>query len=424
VDIVTGTRSSLGSTELSIVDRCDRLAWYHDIRRLVPTGGRRGAILGSLIHACLKYWYAQFLVTGIPQWWIDGNLYAELDQVGKGYPTLIEQAKELLTRYIQRWGDIDRAWRVLAIEEEYSMRLGDMFGIGADVPQHAQLGMAISLGLTHPRIGIDVARGDLEVRPSIRVDIALECADGTQNIMDYKSTIGQWGKMPKWSKNNDYGLMWQPYEYSYIARNVRYADGTLVFPRLESFIIQRILTTKPEDPTEMIISDRNTIEFTGWVYRLVPYLIARQVARRANLHAHVHDPSYAMTPDNGPLPTGLVTGACMTRFGLCDYYAACRSENPEGVISQSFRVDGEDAPRAPISLPAALPGMLTALPGASASVGFASPNQSTLVPLTPSVSMLDLSSLPVLTSPSSTPNASSASPALRLALTPLPGRRT
>jgi hypothetical protein len=336
---------------------------------------------------------------------MDVDMFSAIDEAGRGYPKLIVKARDdVFPRYVERWGEIDRAWRVLAIEEEYSIRLGDLFGIKSTWSLDQQRGAADSLGLTHPRIGVIVERGDLEVRPSIRVDIALERQDGGQQIMDYKSTIGQWGKIPKWSDNNDYGLAWQPYEYSYIARNVRDATGQLVFPRLEGFLIQRILTKDPEYQGEPLTSDRNAIKFTSWVYQLVPYLIARQVARRATLHEQIKDSRYVITPDGGPMPTGLVTGACHNRFGLCDYFIACRSDNPEGIISQSFYVDGSPPPQPQPATIAGAQLALMPLPG-SATLSTA---RSALTPL-PGLASSELAS-PRSASPSAT-------------LTPLPGLR-
>lgn len=343
---VLGTRSTLGSTELADADSCERRYWLRYVRRLVPKVQREDRLLGTLIHVCLRYWYAQFLVGGPPAWFYARDLYAELNRVGVGYPRVIEQAKIVFDRYLARWADEDRAWKVLAIEEEYGVRLGDLFGIYATQTREEQAERARSIGLCGAAIQLRPDLGDLDVRPTIRLDLAVERSDGVQFEMDAKSTVGRYRVLPKWTDYNEFGLGWQPYEYLHLGRAAQVTSSTpavppppalifdggafsgpaaaqLVFPNLAAFIVQRIQTVDPYQ------SDRNFITITTSMYSDVPRLIARQVAKRRRLRLAILDNEY---PPDGPMGS---PWACWGR-GVCDYFYACRNENREGVLSSSF----------------------------------------------------------------------------------------
>lgn len=320
-----GTRSSLGSTELSHVGLCDRLHWLSDIEEYVPIIDKEARLLGTLIHVLLKYWYGQFLVSGLPAWFTAEGQYDALHREGQGHPDLIARAIQVYAKYIQDWGDVDRAWKVISVEEEQEVRVGDMFGIYSNMSEQEQTERATYYGLFEDGIGATLA--DLNTIVTKQADLIVEREDGVQFEIDYKSTAGLYGRLTKWTQRNRYKHAWQQMYYRYLSNHVRNPDGTLKYPRMAKIMIQRIQSIEP------YASDRNWIDIPQHAFQEMPYVVARQVARRRRIRAEV-----ARRPGFVPLGS---PWACFAGGAACDGYEYCVSENREATLMSAYKKRSE-----------------------------------------------------------------------------------
>jgi len=309
------TRSKLGSTELAEISTCERLYYFKHILKLPALIERLGALLGSLLHICTRYWYAQFLPNGPPPWWYVRTLEEELHRVGVGHPDLILRAEIIFAHYLAQYAEEDRAWKVLAVEEEFEIDLDTLF---EGVP------LTKLIERDYTRIVQLCQEADEPLpKPSKRSDLMLERSDGVQFELDFKSTAGQYGKLPIWSSTNEWAIAWQPMQYLFIGRRLRKPDGTFRFPRLRSFLVQRLKTSEP------IRFDRNEIEMCDAAYNETPVITMRQLRKRAELRA---DARAGMFDRDGPVGS---YWACENRYGKCDYYPICHSNDRVGMIERA-----------------------------------------------------------------------------------------
>lgn len=297
------TRSDCGSTELADVDRCDELYVNKYIRGLSLLVEPHYRLLGTLIHVCLRYYYAQFLINGVPEWWTRLPLFEELERVGRGRPKLIEQAKLVAGGYISNYQEEDRKWRVLLVEEQIGVPLGEIDPRCPDY-QGKQL--------------------DDDTVVTVRPDVLSERPDGVRCLRDYKGSAGDWGRLASWKEDGEFGLAWQPMEYLFVTR--------LRVENIGAFWIDRIKRTPPFE------FDRHPLSPTPEAYQQVPRVIRRQVLKRRLLRERV---AYnELYPGQGGLAeylSGLGSyWTCWGRYGPCDFYDLCRSSNKAAVLAKHY----------------------------------------------------------------------------------------
>lgn len=310
------TKSALGSTELGDADgNCKRHFGLKHIVRLQPKEEKRGRKLGSILHVSLRFWYEQFLPGGPPQHWYEKTREERIAEVGRGYPQYIQEGEHIFAKYIETYGDIDRSWRILAVEKQYTITVREILEWAKGTLSRTALVAAEKL--------------DPNQSVSIRPDLIVEnYANGVQYEFDYKSTLGLYNRLARWTDYNSYGLDWQAMMYLWITRHIVDAKGNLEFPRMKSFWIQRLLTVHP------FSADRNEVSMTDDAYSYIPSQILIRLEKRNRLvAAHARSGFEELDPSYGY--------ACWNRFGACDYFNICRvsdSQKP-GIMQEIYRIE-------------------------------------------------------------------------------------
>jgi len=310
------TKSAIGSTELGDADgKCDRNYGLKHIVNLVTKEEKRGRKLGSILHVSFQYWYEQFLPGGPPPHWYETSREDKIAEIGRGYSEYIQEGEHIFAKYVETYGDIDRAWRVLAVEKQVKITVREILAWCRNT-----LTIQAQEALKHL---------DLDDFASIQLDLVVEnYNDEVQYAFDYKSTLGLYNRLARWTDYNSYGLDWQAMMYLWIARHAMNEQGVLLFPRLKSFWIQRVLTVHP------FTADRNAIAMTQSAYDHIPSQIIVRLAKRKILRERYARSGFAeLDPSYGY--------ACWSRFGACDYFNICRVEDSqkEDIMRTLYRVE-------------------------------------------------------------------------------------
>lgn len=281
------------------------------MRSLTQINPPRLRMLGTLAHIELKYWYGSQLA--VEPAWFATSMFDEMARVGNGLPQLIKDAYAILNGYLQQFGELDKAWRVLYVEEQFALPLDALNEEGA-------------FDSFHPTdIDALYAAGE---QPTIQIDFGGERPSGDQqHVMDYKTTAGYHGKLEAWNDHTTkYRLAWQPHEYQWIAKRIRHPDGSLVFPKLGAFIIQRILSADP------FTADRHEAPLNTRFQKMMPVIIIRQMLKRLRKREEI---TARVSAGLDPIPS---PWSC-DLYGRCDFAEVCGSYDPEAVIAQRFKVE-------------------------------------------------------------------------------------
>lgn len=163
-------------------------------------------------------------------------------------------------------------------------------------------------------------------RDTVTARLDLMCKSsksGALWVVDYKSVgpSGCWwkgehaGKLKGWTThNNEFLISWQALMTLHIARAHLAREG--VKDPIKGFVIRRLTRQEPWDTDEWILVTPQL------AYQRTPGLIRRAVRRE---HELIQQHAEGVEADW----TGILTGACFTRYGACEYRPACASPTKE-----------------------------------------------------------------------------------------------
>ena len=286
-----GGESGHGSHQLSAVWTCPRQWWlrYRRLMLLVKENGWR--MSGTLIHLALSYRYAA-MMEQVPAWVHEKSLDEELEHdaeglgdAGKARET-IATVRDVMREYT--WKYEGEPWVPVAVEEQISMRLGDM---------------------REARAGEDKSLDDVVV--TCRPDLVVRCPDGLLRLVDHKTTSdAHWrdkDMLPDWPEDGgSYRVPWQMMLYLWIARH------HMGQAEISGFVINRIKRTKGWKSGRYDM-DRHELRIPVTFYEKVPEIVRATVAREREVERAV---------ERGEKPIGL-PWACHGPFGPCDYVDWC-----------------------------------------------------------------------------------------------------
>ncbi len=290
-------RSKRGSHQLSGVRTCEA---YWDLRyfqRMVQNEDKDYRMGGTLAHLMLEYHYAAMMPAHErPAWFTAQDLRTAAYKKGEGYPSLIDQAFEMLVAYRQFFPT--EPWRPLTIEQEFFARVGDldMDHVPAHLRQYDN-----EVVSCRPDLIVEMLENDPVLGRPLRF------------IFDYKTlnrtTTYRSNTLEKWNPNGEYLLNWQVLYNLHVVRQSMAIDG---------FVIQRMKRKGPWDAGSF---DRNIIDVakTQLAYDKIPREIRCLVRDEAELTARL---------TAGEEPRHEVR-SCWTRYGACDYRPLCSAPTKE-----------------------------------------------------------------------------------------------
>ena len=236
-----GGASKRGSHRLSESALCPRKWYLHNALKLVPKHTPDYYMVGTLVHLCLAYHYGERLPVR-PAWLKDATLDEALAKTGRGYPELIQQAREIYAAYVEFWAGHDSGWQPFAVEEEFTATLGQIRKL---VDPYCEPGPL-----------------DAEVLSS-RLDLVVKMR-GRVWVVDYKTTAGGFNskRLPTWNPEGDYAVHFQFMLQTAIMKVNFGAD-------FGGVIVERILKKSPFD------FDRNVAPIQRRMFLDLPNVLAR-----------------------------------------------------------------------------------------------------------------------------------------------------
>lgn len=290
-------RSARGSHQLSAADVCETLwdlKYNHGYSQKEDKKYRLG---GTLIHLALAYYYAAKMPDP-PPWFRAEDLNAALERRGRGFPDLIQKAKEVMVAYGEWYTRVEPdPWIPRFIEQEFSARVGDL-----DPPPYAPGRGPVDRSL------------DSEVvtcAPDLIVELPDPAVPGPSNfIVDFKSWKPNWkgGRLEDWDDNGRFVLDWQVLVNLQIVRQHMPIRG---------FIIQRMLRQPVRGQYDF---DRHVLSIPTCAYAEDA---PRELRRCVQLERDIRQRIAAGVRPNRSL------WACWNGWGACDFRAVCSAKSPE-----------------------------------------------------------------------------------------------
>lgn len=290
-----GGGSPRGMSRLTAAKNCPRLyAWRYSgtpedpHRYYLPTELEPEArFFGTLSHVLQAYWEVSKMPEALkPSWFYEMNSDARLRKTAGTRLDMVDDVYEIFRQYVQWWSG-DR-FRTLGVE----------------------LGLDVSVGQVYP----DAPREHHHLRVSISIDrLTADPRDGMIDIMDYKFK-GGWGDMlSRWTPDVSSEFMLQGHVYLTIAR----ACGLPV----RGFRVRRVKRTGlfDSDDNYVVVNDSNYAETPRIIY---------EYALRAHELEQKFKAGYRPWPD---------FGACVQRYGKCDYHRVCHTASPADQLVQLGR---------------------------------------------------------------------------------------
>jgi hypothetical protein len=275
--------SSRGSHRVMGANTCERywgMSTYYGYRLQNDTPWRA---IGTLIHNHLAYHYAARMET--PPDWFANVAITDAQRSVTADNKLLLLAEQVYQAYLTFWAEQDKDWEIVAVEKEFTARIGDIHPEGA---------------------GVDPALDDEII--SCRVDLlARSVSTGQLLIVDHKCQGIQKNfskQLAPWERDNDYRVSLQMFFNKLII-------GRAMGVKDPAFIINRVKRVEPFD------FDRNVVETPGLLYEFAPAFIRNMVARERELIAKV-ERGEALLPN---------PGACVDSWGHCDYIDICTAKN-------------------------------------------------------------------------------------------------
>lgn len=298
-----GGASRRGSHRLAVITTCPRIWWLKYRQGINLKQEPTHRILGTLVHLCLAYHYANKLET--PPTWAKTPLRDALIEVGRGYPEEIVQAQKIATAYATTYAG--EAWMPVAVEQEFSATIGEL------------------RRMTQPKC--PTLSGDEEII-SCRSDLIVK-VNGRLFLVDHKTLGKGYGqRLERWNDNNEYALPWQFLLGLRLVRHYYYGQQ-----EVEGVIIQRIRRVLPYD------FDRNVLNIPARPYEQAIETARLMVLKERELIART---------DRGEIPEGHFWN-CYGRYGPCEYRPLCLASAEEipYVFDAEYRRDGPAAITAP-----------------------------------------------------------------------------
>ena len=242
------------------------------------TGGRR---IGSLVH---EYLAAHYLDRPPKQ--------EDLEKVAGSQPKLITVAREIFEGWRRVYGAKD-PWDPVAVEIEIVATLAN---IVPDYREYAPDPTPAGLGEE-----IVTSRLDLVFRHK------WGRRKGLLDACDHKTKALRGKTFPKWANaSNEYTSDWQ---FILQLKLARWHFAKVIGERVHSVWVQRIGNNAP-------VYDRNVVQIPKDAYQAADIMLVRAILAERDLWARLDD-------GEKPLPTGLLTGHCIGRYGACDYRPLC-----------------------------------------------------------------------------------------------------
>lgn len=265
------------------------LRYYWHLRENTDKPHRVG---GTMLHTVYEYHYARRMEAP-PAWFYEKSLEDKLSEQAAILPEphrsrMLGMVKENYAEFLQYYGaagERDPVQRVIAIEQEFVARIGD-----------------IDPGGPNSALDNEVV--------SCRPDLVYENHAG-EWILDYKShgrsrVNPRTGRLTRWQEDGEYGINFQSLVNLHVVRAHR-------GPKVRGFVVRRTTRQPPYD------FDDHTVRIPAVAYQEAPWLMRALVQREVDLAAKIAD-------GVPPLPAYF---ACYGRFGPCDYYEACMSPTKE-----------------------------------------------------------------------------------------------
>ena len=278
--VAASQASSRGSHQLSAVLKCERLWALRYYQRLRKTTHKPWTLIGTLVHTCLAYHFAEMLPER-PDWYSVRTRDEQLELEGAGHPDLIRQAKDCYEAWKQRHAG--EAWHPMYVEEEFKAPLHAMFGDSCPEDVRDEV-------------------------VSCKVDLVTRW-NGQVWIVDHKCSSGdaRTGRLRRWDGDADYRLALQVFQNLYILR------ACLDEP-VRGFAIHRVKRSVPYD------FDRHALQPPRIAYEQVQRTIIDAVRRERDITTRI---------ERGEKPTPALGVACQTRYGPCDYHSICSADTIE-----------------------------------------------------------------------------------------------
>lgn len=308
----TGTGASRrGSHQLATIFECPR-KWYlryrKRLRERVDKPYRMG---GTLHHAAIARRYAERIVEQ-DIWpaptWLEGALPLEdeLQEIGAGFPHLVDLALEMYQEYPNYWwhGSAIEPWEPVAVEEQFFARLGDLL---PDCPDEYKDEVVTC--------GTDLVVRNLVTKMLWIVD---HKSKGFDPFSYRAKRVDPWIRASTGGGDHEkYRINWQVLMNLHIVRQA-FPDEVVA-----GFIVNRFTRDKP------FMFDRHPLKVSPLVYNEAPKMMLRAVEEEARVDGMV-------AAGRKPEP---YFWSCHGEYGCCDYIDVCSAhsvEEMEDVVARDF----------------------------------------------------------------------------------------